>query len=82
MEQFFEKLKEKKEKYIALEKELSSPDLLSKREEYKKNLSRFPEETVAHILVLSTRDHVSTGVVTRSFRAVEIGDRIKMPLGK
>ncbi|NQT32284.1 MAG: peptide chain release factor 1 [Candidatus Omnitrophica bacterium] len=35
MERFFEKLKEKKEKYIALEKELSSPELLSKREEYK-----------------------------------------------
>ncbi|MDP8298921.1 MAG: peptide chain release factor 1 [Candidatus Tantalella remota] len=35
MEKFFEQLEKKREKYMALEKELSSPELLSDREKFK-----------------------------------------------
>ena len=43
MERILEKLAEKKEKYLKLEKELSSPELLSDREKYKIKSKEYAE---------------------------------------
>jgi LysM repeat protein len=42
---------------------------------------RFPPETLAEILVVETRDHLSTGIVTKSSIETRIGDRVEARQG-
>jgi hypothetical protein len=42
---------------------------------------RFPAETLAEILVVETRDHISTGLVTRSTIEARVGDRVESRQG-
>jgi hypothetical protein len=42
---------------------------------------RFPRETVGEIIVVDIRDHVSTGLVTRSTKESRVGDRVEARSG-
>jgi hypothetical protein len=42
---------------------------------------RFPAETLAEILIVETRDHISTGLVTRSAIEARVGDRVEARAG-
>jgi hypothetical protein len=42
---------------------------------------RFPAETLAEILIVETRQHISTGLVTRSSIEARVGDRVESRQG-
>ena len=42
---------------------------------------RFPAETLGEILIVETRDHISTGLVTRSNLEARVGDRVESRQG-
>ena len=57
-------------------------DGYQREEEFEGNLKKMPLEDVGEVVVLSVKPESATGLVTRSLRELEVGDKIEMRKGE